>query len=484
MTDTRTTPAHTVVPLGITAIVGFLAFSEIVSGFLQSWYAPLLTLLGERLGANAAQLNWVSAAYLLASVVFVPVLAKLGDLYGHKKMVLIVLITVVAGTVTTAFADSFAVFIVGRVVQGALGALLPLEMAIIRERAGDQASRGIGILVGCLGAGAAIGTLLTGFLGTWLPLTVILLVPGAMALLALVLIWLTVPETTVRATGRIDWKGAVLLGLGLALILFAVSNGRTYGWLSPMIIGLIVAGVFFCAVFVAVERRVKNPLIDLHLITRGGVGFYLLLMLLFGAQFYGSAAINSLFVAAKPEVVGYGFGLDSLGVSLVLLPTSFMLMVGAFIGDSLVRRFGQTPVLLVANILVVAKYAMVMMFSDSLELFFAAQFVGGLGIGVFVSIMPAIVVGLAPKDSSGIAGAMYNTSRTLSGAVGGAVFAAVMSAFFMPGTTIPGHGAYYTVWGICGGLSIIIILFLPLSRKIMDARAASLATQHVAAESL
>ncbi|GAA3702216.1 MFS transporter [Arthrobacter ginkgonis] len=472
MTNQKTLPTTPLARTGIMAIVGFLAFSEIVSGFLQSWYAPVLSMLGERLDTNAAQLNWVSASYLLASVVFVPLLAKLGDLYGHKKMVLIVLTTVVVGTIVTAVATTFPMFVLGRVIQGALGALLPLEMAIIRERSGDRAASGIGILVGCLGAGAAIGTLLVGFLGTFLPLAAILLVPGALTLLALVLIALTVPETTIRSQGSIDWKGATLLGLGLALTLFAVSNGRAYGWTSPLIIFLILVGIAACIAFVRVERRVKSPLVDIDLVTRGGVGFFLLLMLLFGAQFYGSGSVNSLFAAAKPDTAGYGFGLDSLGVSLTLLPSSAMLMVGAFIGAPLVRRFGQARVLWVSNLLVVAKYVMVMLFNDNLSVFFAAQFVGGFGIGIFVAIMPAIVVGLAPKDSSGIAGAMYNTSRTLSGALGGALFAGVMSAMFLPGTSVPSLGAFLTVWAICGGLSVVIMVILPLGRKI-TARAES-----------
>lgn len=451
--------------LGIMAIVGFLAFSEVASGFLQAWYAPLLKLLGQRLQADAAQLNWVNAAYLLSSVVCVPVLAKLGDRYGHKRVLVFALCAVAGGTVITAFATSFTVFLVGRIIQGALASILALEIAIIRERAGARAGKGIGILVSCLGAGSAIGTLLSGTLGTFLDITLVLLVPGVAIFVSLLLIMFTVPESEIRVEGSIDWKGAALLGAGLALVLFAISNGRSWGWLSPGILAMIFGGLIAIALFVRTEGKVKFPLIDIKLVTHGGVGFYLLLMLLFGAQFYGASAVNAIFVASNPAKVGYGFGLDSFGVSLVLLPLSVMLMVGAIIGDTVVRRLGRVPTLILANALVVVEYALLMLQSHSFPAFLSAQLIGGLGIGLFVSLMPAIIVGLAPADSSGIAGAMYNTSRTLSGAVGGALFAGIIASLFMPGTLIPAKEAFMVVWAICGGLSVIIIAILPFSRR-------------------
>ncbi len=451
---------------GIMTIVGGLAFSELASAYLQSTYGPLLNLLGVRLGADAAQLNWISAAYLLSSVVCVPVLAKLGDLYGHKRMVIITLVIVTVGTVIAAFATTFPLFLSGMLVQGAVSALLPLEMAIVRERAGDQASKGIGLLVGCLGGGAVVGILLTGLLGTVLDLTLVMLIPAVLLVLSLLIIILTVPETQIRSEGRIDWKGASLLGIGLALVLYAISNGKTLGWLSPIVLGMTVVGLALLVLFVRVEKTVRHPLIDIKLVTRGGVGFYLILMLLFGIQQLGSGPVNSLYVASKPSKVGYGFGLDSLGVSLTLVPYALMLMIGAVVGHALVRRMGQMQTLIWANVLVIAKYAMLIVFSGDLAIFTAAQFVGGLGVGIFIAVLPAIIVGLAPKDASGIAGAMYNTTRTLAGAVGGAVFAAIMSAMFLPTTKVPSVDAFLVIWAVCGGLSVMIMAFLPFSRHL------------------
>ncbi len=93
------------------AAVGFLAFSEVTSGMLQSWYIPLIPKIGQRLDVNPAQLNWVLAAYLLSTVICVPLLAKLGDKYGHRRMVMVVLGSVALGTILTATAPSFGIFL-------------------------------------------------------------------------------------------------------------------------------------------------------------------------------------------------------------------------------------------------------------------------------------------------------------------------------------------------------------------------------------
>ncbi len=455
---------------GLVALVGGLAFSEFGSAYMQSVYGPLLSQLGVRLHADAAQLNWISASYLLSSVILIPVLAKLGDLYGHKRMVMIALAIVTVGAVIAAFATSFPVFLAGMLVQGAVGALLPLEMAIIRDRAGEHATKGIGLLVGCLGAGGVAGILLSGYMGTFLDLTWVLLAPGVVVFISLVLIIFTVPETTVRGEGRVDWKGAALLAVGLALTLYAIMNGNSWGWLSPAILGMFIVGIGALIVFVRVEKGVSLPLIDISLVTRGGVGYFLILMLLFGAQQLGSGPIASLFAASKPAKVGYGFGLDSLGVSLTIVPWVLMSMVGSFIGYHLVRRFGQLTTLISSNVLVVLKFALLIVFSTNLPIFVAVQGLGGLGVGVFTAVLPAIVVQLAPMSASGIAGAMYNTTRTLAGAVGGAVFAGIMGAMFVSGTKIASLESFYVIWGICGALSLAVVILLPFSKRFGAAR--------------
>ncbi|MFE4498451.1 MFS transporter [Rhodococcus sp. NPDC056743] len=448
------------------AAVGFLAFSEVTSGMLQSWYIPLIPQIGQRLTVNPAQLNWVLAAYLLSTVICVPVLAKLGDKYGHRRMVLFVLGTVTIGTILTAVAPSFGIFLLGRIIQGTLGALLPLEFAILRERAGASSGRAIGILVGCLGAGGAAGTLLVGILGTHANLTVTLLVPAALTLASLATIAMFVPETSTRATGSIDWTGAAVLGTGLAAFLVGISNGSKLGWTSTTTIAAIGGGLALLVVFVVMEKKISSPLVDLNLLTKGGVGFLLGLTGLFGLQFYGAATVSTLYFASKPETVGYGFGLDSMGIALAITPVPLALMISSSLADSLAQRFGIRTVLQASALLISMWFGGLIVFRHSLSGFISMGLIGGAGTGLFVALLPALVISRARPEDSGIAGALYNTSRTVAGAAAGAVCAAIMSGMVMSGSKIPSETAFLTIWSACIGVGVLIFVLVPFLNKL------------------
>ncbi|MFD6515133.1 MFS transporter [Rhodococcus sp. NPDC060176] len=452
--------------VGGLAAVGFLAFSEVTSGMLQSWYIPLLPQIGQRLEITPAQLNWVLASYLLSTVICVPVLAKLGDKYGHRRLVLIVLGAVSAGTIITAVAPSFGIFLLGRIIQGTLGALLPLELAILRERAGASSGRAIGILVGCLGAGGAAGTLLVGLLGTHANLTVTLFVPVALALASLVTIAMFVPETSARTEGSIDWTGAALLGTGLAAFLVGISNGSKLGWTSPTTLMATGVGLALLVAFFVMEKKISSPLVDLTLLTKGGVGFLLLLTGLFGLQFYGAATVSALYFASKPDIVGYGFGLDSMGIALAITPVPLALMVSSSLADSLARRLGIRTVLQISALLISIWFVGLIAFRHNLTGFISMGLIGGIGIGLFVALLPALVISRARPEDSGIAGALYNTSRTVAGATAGAAFAAIMSGMVISGSKIPSETAFLTVWSVCIGVGVLIFLLVPFLDKL------------------
>ena len=106
--------------------VGFLVVMELGSGILQGWLSPLFSSIGEHHGVSAASLNWISAAYLLATVLVVPLLSKLGDIHGHKRILMIATAIVAAASVLVAFAPNFELFLLGRAIQAPLAVFLPL----------------------------------------------------------------------------------------------------------------------------------------------------------------------------------------------------------------------------------------------------------------------------------------------------------------------------------------------------------------------
>jgi len=451
--------------------VGFLVVMELGSGMLQGWYPVLLVAIGQQYGVGAAQLNWVSAAYMLATVVCVPILAKLGDRYGHKKLLLISTALVALGSIVVAVAPTYEMFLVGRALQAPLAAFLPLEFAIVRDRDAKTAGRSIGKLVGALTFGAALGSLGSGLLfGALGDLRLVLWMPAIFLLICVPVVAFLVPETTVRAAGKTDWIGAALLGLGLLAALGGISNASAWGWANPATWAAIGGGIVLLVGWVLFEKRVTHPLIDIAFLARGGIGLPIVIAFLFGAQLFGGQTASSVYILSSPDAVGFGLGLTAAAVGAISLAAALAAFVASILGDRVAGLVGVRGAILLGGVLVALSYAAFLAASSSVVVFIGALVIAGLGNGLLISVLPTIVVRRAPADAVGIASALYNTSRTAAGAVAGAVFALVMGSFLVTvGTgdsavTTTSFGGYVAVWSICAAIGAAIAVLALLLR--------------------
>lgn len=448
------------------AVVGFLIVMEFGSGLLQGWYPPLLTNIGDLHGTSAASLNWVSAIFLLTSVTCVPIVAKLGDVYGHRKMLVFACSSVALGSLFVAFAPSFPVLLLGRALQAPLIAFLPLEFAIIRHRSPETAGRSIAYLIGALTGGAMIGGLLSGWLMSWIDnVMLVLLVPGIVMAACVPVAHLLVRETSVRTQRRVDWAGAALLSLGLLTFLGGIANGNAFGWTNPLILGLATVGCLILAIWVAVERHVRDPLVNFRIMAEGRLVLPMIIAALLGAQLFGSQAPSALFLRADPDTYGYGLGATAAMAGLALSLNTFGAFIGSTLSDHIARLVTPRRAVILGASVSATAYALMVVAPSSLVLFSTWLFVLGLGTGVLIGTVPSIVVDRAPEDSIGIASGIYNSSRTAAGAIAGAAFALVMSSMLTPVTidnaqqVVTSFEAYRTIWGICGLLCVLTTSF-------------------------
>jgi MFS family permease len=449
----------------LTGAVGFLVVMELGSGMLQGWYPVLLSAIGTEFRVSAAQLNWVSAIYLLATVVFVPIIAKFGDIYGHKRLLAVAASLVAFGSIIVAIAPDFTWLLVGRALQAPLAAFLPLEFAIVRDRNEKAAGRSIGKLVGALTFGAALGALGAGLLYNAIgDLRTVLWMPAIFLALCVPVVIFLVPESRARKSGSIDWVGASLLGVGLLLALGGVSNASTWGWTDIKTLLAIGVGVVLLIAWVQVEKRVAHPLVDIDLLTRGGIGLPIIMAFLFGAQLFGSQTASTVFLLSNPSALGFGLGATPATVGVLSLVAALAAFVAATFGDRLAGRFGSRLTLAIGGALIAVCYGLIIAGSSSLAMFVAAMTIGGVGNGILIAVLPTLVVKRAPADSVGIASALYNTARTAAGGVAGAIFALVMASFLTTvtvagaKTTTSSFTAYVAVWAICAAIGITLVI--------------------------
>ncbi len=458
--------------------VGFLVVMELGSGILQGWLNPLFSTIGEHYGVSAASLNWISASYLLATVLVVPLLSKLGDIHGHKRILMIATAIVAAASVLVAFAPNYELFLLGRAIQAPLAVFLPLEFAIVHQRDSARSGRSIGRLVAALTLGATIGGLLSGIvLHAVESLSITLLMPAIFMALCLPGIAIFVKETPLRSKGRVDYFGALLLGGGLAALLGGASNLSTWPPMNTAI--AMLAGVALLIGWVVSARRTEHPLVDLTMLLRGGIGLPIIVAFLYGAQLFGAQAPISVYLRSDPATLGFGFGAAASAAGTMLSIMALAAFLGASLSDRVARALGGPRSVALGGVLSAVAYVFMILAPGSLITFAVWLVFAGLGAGLVSGTLPTLVVQRAAADSVGIASGLYNTARTAAGGVAGALFALLMAALATPTTAGPRAAtelSFHAVWWICAGLSVLFavaVLFIRPAKPTATSVAAS-----------
>jgi MFS family permease len=450
-----TTTATTVLPgRSIRAAVGVLVFVELVSGLTQGMTPALVPQLGKELGISPANLNWILAVQLLSAAICVPVISRLGDLHGHRRLLRISLALVLIGAALFAFAPGFGAMLAGQVVLGPLAALLPLELAIVRNRVDPAKARGA---IGFLFAAATIGGF-AGFTVAGLAHELIGSARGALAV-PVVLIGLCVlislrfvPDTTVRASGRIDWTGALTLGVGLALLLWTLGDANAR--MPAATLGLLVAAAALLTAWVVIELRSDHPLVDVRTLARPALLRCYLAMFVVGIPLIGSQTIGLTFLSANPAVAGYGLRLSTTSLGPLLALTGIGSILGAVLMSTISRRIGLTTSVLIGLGLNVAGNVLFYFQHQALVLFLTVTPLTAFGTSLaFAALLALVTERIDPADVA-MATGMYNTLRAIGGSLGGAVFAFVLSRMTFPGSVLPTLGAYQTAWVIGGACCV------------------------------
>jgi MFS family permease len=467
MTDRRSLGAITF------SLVGFLFLVELTSGILQGYYVPLISDLVVHLGIKDADFNWFEAAQLLLSALVVPVLAKLGDMFGHKRILLISTVLTAGASWWLAFAGDFTTFLIAWALQGFYVVWLPLEVALIFDRGrrtdsgASQTRRAAGFLVVALEAGAIIGALSSsavfGAFGGDVTLT--LFIPAIAVTLVFFAILFGVPESEPVPGRRLDIGGFVILTIGLLLITSGLTFLRINGPATWWVWAFIVVGVLVFIPFARYERRQPDPAIDLKVLAQPSMWPVQLTAGLFGIAVLGAQAPLSTFAGTDPDEVGYGLGL-STGMRSVLIGVYLISMiVGALLFPLLSKRTSPRVALIVAAFAVAAGYLMFLPFHDETWQVLTNMVIAGIGSGALVAALPAAAAAAAPRGQTGIAAGLTNTTKTIGGSFASAVFGIVLATGVVSAAgTAASLTGYFTVWAICGVgalLAAVLLFFVP-----------------------
>ncbi|HEY4823447.1 MAG TPA: MFS transporter, partial [Solirubrobacteraceae bacterium] len=305
-----------------TLILAVLSLGGIAYAMLSSSVVPALPTMQHDLHTSETGITWLLTAYLLSASVGTAILGRLGDMYGKERLLLVTLLILAAGTLLAAVSSSLGVIIAARFIQGASGGIFPLAFGIVRDEfPREKVAGSIGLLSAILGVGAGFGIVLSGVIVEHLNYHWLFWIPLFATIVAALATWRFIPESPVRLPGRINWLAAALMTIGISTVLLAISQTTVWGWGSAKTLGLIAAGVTVSLLWILVETRSANPLIDMAMMRIRGVWTTNLAAFLLGAGMYASFIVFPQF-AQLPKSTGFGFGTSVVVSGLYLLPST------------------------------------------------------------------------------------------------------------------------------------------------------------------
>jgi EmrB/QacA subfamily drug resistance transporter len=450
-----------------TPVLLTLALACIAFSLSQTLVVPALPSLANEFDASQSAVSWVLTGFLVSASIATPIVGKLGDLFGKGRMLTVVLTLFSAGAVVNALAGSIEVVIAGRLLQGVAGGVFPLAFGIVRDTfPREHIPGGLAMISAIFGIGGGIGLPLSGVIVDnldlqWLFWINLIALPAAFAAHRLI------PPSPPVKNAKVDWLGAVILSGGLAGILLGVSQGSEWGWGSPANVGAIGGGLLLIALFVAVEGRVSQPLIDLQVLRRRSVAATNLTGFMVGAAMFSSFLIMPQFAQA-PEVTGYGFGFTVTEAGLLLMPTALAQLLAGPPSTKIAARIGFRSLLSLGAVLITLSFLInTFAHSHAWELVLGGVLLGA-GITFAFAAMANLIVDAVAQTEVGIATGINTVMRTVGGSFGAAAATAILTASELEDLPLPTEGAYTAAFAfssVAGVLALLASRLVPRRAK-------------------
>lgn len=388
------------------------------------------------LGADLSEIQWILDSYILAYAVLILSFGRLGDVFGRKKLFMIGMgIFTLASALCAASTlisqvtgiPPAAALIGARVLQGVGGAMMMPQTLSLITIAFPPQLRGsaMGVWGSVVALGAVLGPIVGGWLVTnfsWEWVFLINVPVGIVAILATLSI---VPESVDPfASGRIDWGGILLSGVGTFALVYAAIEGNAFGWTSPIIVGSFAASIVLLSLFVWWESRVDDPMMKLELfaIRNFSVANVLALATSFG--------MLGVFFPMTVFLQG-ALGLSPLEAGLAMLPNGLVLMFVAPTAGRLSDKIGARWILVTGlSLMTIGIVAMIRQISpDATQWSFVIPLsITGVGMGMTFAPMTAAAMRQVPPHISGSASGILNTTRNLGQVLGIAVLGSVLQS--------------------------------------------------------
>jgi len=447
----------------LTAEVCSALESTMVLAALHSWI---------RIYKEPALVGWVVTSYLLVAGSTAAIAGRLGDIFGRRRVILCLLAACGTGSAISAFGNAIEWIIVGRAVQGLAGGILPLAYALLREHLPeDKVPLGVGMVVAAATLSGSLGLLLGGYLTDTFGPNSVFWASMAWAALSFTAIVAIVPRGRIGGhVGKVDFAGGLMLCPIIAVVLFGVSNGNQAGWLSPLVLGSIAAGVAGLALWTWHELRVDHPLIDIRLLGNRSFLFANLILVCCAVGAMQFLQLVSLLLQ-QPVWTGVGLGLTATMLGIVKIPSMVCGTFASLISGWASGRFGARSPMLIGSGAAGLGLTLAAFDHGSIAIIIVVLIVSTMGVTMTYAAIPNAIMTVVPSERTGEATGLMAVVRSVSRAVGSQLLMLLLATSVVreaaTDAKFPTDESYTLVLLLMAGLSflgMLLSLALPKSR--------------------
>ncbi|MFL4950784.1 MFS transporter [Streptomyces sp. MMS24-I31] len=448
------------------AVVPVLAFAGIVVAVMQTLLVPVIKDLPQLLDTAPSNATWVLTSTLLSGAVATPIMGRLGDLYGKRRMLIASLAVMVAGALVSAFTSTLLPMIVGRTLQGFAMGAIPLGIGLMRDMLPrEKLGSAMALMSSSIGVGGGLALPAAALVAQHANWHALFYGAAGLGVLSIALTLLVVPESPMRAEGSFDLLGALGLSAGLVLLLLPVTKGSDWGWSSGTTLGLFAAAVAVLLLWGVLELRTAAPLVDLRTTARREVLLTNLASIMVGVSFYVVSLVLPQLLQL-PTATGYGLGRSMVVAGLCVAPLGLTMMFTAPVYARLSARYGPKVTLITGLLIIAIGYGGGLGLMDAAWQTVVTSVVLGAGIGLAYSSLPALIVGAVPASETGAANGLNTLMRSIGTSVSSAVIGMVLAntANHVGGLAVPtmhGFRVSFLIATAAVALGLVLALCLP-----------------------
>ncbi|MGC0364440.1 MFS family permease [Rhodococcus sp. 27YEA15] len=448
-------------------ITAILCLSGTVVALQQTLVIPLLPDFPHILGITSDDASWLVTVTLLTSAIATPIVSRLADMFGKRRMMLVSMTMIVLGSLVAAIGGNFVSLLVGRGLQGFAISIIPVGISIMRdELPKEKVASATALMSATLGIGSALGLPLAGLIFERFGWPAIFWFSAVCSALLMVAVAVVVPESSLRTRGRFDFLGAAMLSISLTAILLAISKGARWGWTSEPTLLMIVIGIVTLALWFPYELRVTQPMVDLRTSAKRPVLLTNIASIMVGFAMYANN-LSTTQQLQMPKISGYGFELGVMAAGLCMIPAGLAMVFFAPVSANITKRFGAKSTLIVGGSVLALAYVARVFLTGSVALIIVSAAVVSIGTAIAYSAMPMLIMRSVPITETASANGLNSLLRSIGTSTSSAVVAAMLTAIVIPsgpGEGLPSIDAFkYTFWlaALAAVVAVAVTAFIP-----------------------